>query len=125
MTRKEILDAAEKCVNGSREQDYGTPENNFHLIAGLWNAYLSAACMGQGGKFTGIAVQDVAALMALLKIARLAVNPEHTDSWVDLCGYGACGGEIATKVKSGSPGEKEDKCGLESFGSVLRGGYYE
>ena len=26
MTRKEILEAAEKCVCGDREQDYGSPE---------------------------------------------------------------------------------------------------
>lgn len=25
MTRKEILEAAEKCVCGDREQDYGSP----------------------------------------------------------------------------------------------------
>lgn len=33
MDRKEILDTAIKCVCGEREQDYGTPENNFGLIA--------------------------------------------------------------------------------------------
>lgn len=27
--RKEILVSANNCVNGNREQDYGTPENNF------------------------------------------------------------------------------------------------
>ena len=33
MNRKEILDTAAKCVLGDREQDYGTPESNFALIA--------------------------------------------------------------------------------------------
>ena len=29
MKRAEILEAARVCVCGEREQDYGTPENNF------------------------------------------------------------------------------------------------
>ena len=28
-----------------------------------------------------------------VKLARLRVTPEHEDSWVDICGYGALGGE--------------------------------
>ena len=35
MTRPEILDTAKKCVCGDREQDYGSPENNFTVIANL------------------------------------------------------------------------------------------
>lgn len=35
MNRKEILEAAAKCVCGDREQDYGSPENNFQTIAKL------------------------------------------------------------------------------------------
>ena len=38
MNRKEILEAAAKCVCGDREQDYGSPENNFAIIARLWSA---------------------------------------------------------------------------------------
>ena len=45
MTRKEILAAAEKCVCGDREQDHGSPENNFRLIAEFWHTYLSAKCV--------------------------------------------------------------------------------
>ena len=35
-------------------------------------------------------------MMALLKIARASVTPEHIDSWIDGAGYLACGGELAT-----------------------------
>lgn len=35
--------------------------------------------------------------MGLLKIARISENPQHMDSWCDLAGYAACGGEIALK----------------------------
>lgn len=85
MKRKEILDAAEQCVCGQREQDYGSPEDNFKRIADLWSAYM-------GVDFTAT---NVSVMMALLKIARIASNPLHMDNWVDGCGYLACGGELA------------------------------
>ena len=52
MTRKEILAAAEKCVCGDREQDYGTPENSFRLIAEFWHTYLSAKCVLLGSMYS-------------------------------------------------------------------------
>lgn len=36
MTRKEILEAAEKCVCGDREQDYGSPEKSFMAMERDW-----------------------------------------------------------------------------------------
>lgn len=86
-TRKRVLSEAEKCVCGQREQDYGTPEDNFSRIAEFWATY-------KGVEFSPV---DVAIMMALLKIARISENPQHMDSWVDGCGYFACGGEIAGK----------------------------
>ena len=88
-TRKRVLSEAEKCVCGHREQDYGTPEDSLQKIGTFWTAYLNYAVK--------IDAEDVAAMMALLKIARISENPEHMDSWVDLAGYAACGGEIAGK----------------------------
>lgn len=88
-TRQRVLREAEKCVCGEREQDYGTPEDSFRKIGTFWTAYLNYAVK--------IDAEDVAAMMALLKIARISENPQHMDSWVDLAGYAACGGEIATK----------------------------
>lgn len=61
MTRKEILAQADKCVNGQREQDYGTPEQNFQTTADMWSAYKGVA----------ISPVDVAMMMSLLKIARI------------------------------------------------------
>lgn len=40
MNREEILKCAKICVCGDREQDYGSPENNFELIGELWASYL-------------------------------------------------------------------------------------
>ena len=39
MTRADILKEAEKCVCGQRQQDYGSPEDNFTTIAYLWTVY--------------------------------------------------------------------------------------
>lgn len=40
MTREEILAAAQKCVCGDREQDYGSPERSFGVIGQFWETYL-------------------------------------------------------------------------------------
>lgn len=85
MNREEILNEAKKCVCGQREQDYGTPENNFQLIANLWSIYL-------GHNVTAI---DVAMMMVMLKIARIRTGGGSGDSFVDIAGYAACGGEIS------------------------------
>ena len=85
MKRAEILEAARVCVCGEREQDYGSPENNFEMNAQLWTVYT-------GHTFTQ---KDVAMMMALLKAARIK-SGEKADSFVDLAGYAACAGEIAT-----------------------------
>ena len=92
MTRDEILTAAQKCVSGDREQNYGSPENIFLTIANLWSVYL-AATRKLGDLITA---KDVAAMLALLKIARIASGHAKEDNWIDLAGYAACGGEIET-----------------------------
>lgn len=116
MTRPEILDTAKKCVCGQREQDYGKPENNFETIGLLWGAYLNAAHPKELKAFpiNGITPKDVAAMMALLKVARIATG-DNPDSFVDLAGYAACAGEIATQKRVTSEPEppvfiKENQC---------------
>lgn len=93
MTRPEILDEAKKCVCGQREQEYGTPESNFKTIGSFWSTYLQAA----HPEFPALLIdaKDVASMMALLKVARIATG-SSVDSFVDLAGYAACAGEIAT-----------------------------
>lgn len=92
LTRADILHAAEKCVCGQRETDYGTPEDNFKAIAELWSAYLDRMSVGKYGN-TIVDEKDVAVMMALLKIARIARGGGKADSWIDLAGYAACGAE--------------------------------
>ena len=61
MLRAETLDKAKACVCGQRENEYGSPEDNFKTIADFWSVY-------KGVEFTA---NDVAMMMALLKIARI------------------------------------------------------
>lgn len=99
MTRDKILEQALHCVSGDREQDYGSPEQNFRTIALLWSVYIQR--LGRGY----LEDRDVAAMLALLKIARIASGHAKADNWIDLAGYAACGGEI----ESGSEEVQVDK----------------
>lgn len=96
MTRSEILEKARQCVCEDRDRQYGHPEDNFGKIAELWGAY-------RGEYFP---VKDVAMMMALVKIARIYAG-ESIDSYVDLAGYAACGGELATEERQTSEEQEE------------------
>ena len=89
MGRAAVLDTAKDYVTRDRAADHGDMEDNFQRIALYWNAHL--------GLIDFIKTEDVAAMMALLKIARIHSNPTHIDNWVDACGYMACGGEVVSK----------------------------
>lgn len=93
MKRAEILETAKVCVCGKREQDYGSPEDNFQIIADLWSVYLGDKLDQQ------LCAVDVAMMMALLKIARIKSGTGTDDSFVDLAGYAACGGEISENYR--------------------------
>lgn len=95
MTRKEILENAEKCVCGGRELDHGTPEQSFHAIARQWEAYLSSRGLLKEG--ATVNAWDAATMLALFKVARISVGNFVADSYVDGCGYLACAGELAAQ----------------------------
>lgn len=84
-TRAEILAEAERLINGDRNESYGSAQESFTRIADLWGAYR--------GEVYGM--WDVALMMILVKVSRLAESPEHLDSWVDIPGYAALGGELS------------------------------
>lgn len=100
-TRREILQAAERCVCGDRDSQYGSPENSFRAIASMWNSYLYAKGLIENNstEWKSIVPQDVAAMMVLFKMARVATGQNKADNWIDGAGYCACGGEIAGKVR--------------------------
>ena len=78
-----VLKEAHKIIYGDREKTYGHPAKNLETIAIMWQAFLDAR--GQ----VSLTAKDVAVMMILLKAARLANDPGHRDSVVDICGYAA------------------------------------
>lgn len=88
-SRGGLLDRAKDIVTNDRQNTHGQPEDSFRRIADLWSGYLTV----------GIQEQDVAVMMALVKVARIMENPQHADNWIDGAGYFACGGEVALRSK--------------------------
>lgn len=102
-TKKEVLDAAILAV-ADRGLNYGKVEDSFDRIARLWNVHLINAGIVKDPKEALINAADVAMMMALMKIARLQNMPSHLDSWVDLAGYAACGGEATKDARTSVAG---------------------
>lgn len=94
MNREMCLEEAKKCVCTDRNQQYGEPEQNFAVIAQLWQAYLQATLKSDEIE---ILPTDVAMMMVLFKAGRRATAvTEKADTYVDIAGYAACGCECAT-----------------------------
>ena len=101
MTRNEILRAAEKIVSGERQEQYGSPEDNFAVIARYWECYLDARTKNSGSDATfTLDADDVAAMMILFKVGRLSTGAGSADTWIDIAGYAACGGQVQTEKKN-------------------------
>lgn len=83
MSKSNVLKEANTIIYGDREKTYGHPSKNLKAIATMWGAYLKSVGDRE------ISPQDVCVMMILLKGARLANDPEHRDSVVDICGYAA------------------------------------
>ena len=82
MKRDEILKKAESLINGDRDRDYGDAHKNFQDVAKLWSVILE----------TEVTEKQLVLCMLMVKATRL-MKTDHEDSWVDICGYGALGGE--------------------------------
>lgn len=82
------LQEAGNLIDGDREEDYGEASKSFGRIAALWAAYW-------GHEVTR---QDVAALMALMKLSRIAGDPTKRDSWIDGIGYLALGADMSSDM---------------------------
>jgi hypothetical protein len=93
MLREDLLNKAAEITKGARQEHYGTPEDNFKRIAEYWQTYLRQTQL-EDGPIT-IHSWDVATMMILMKVARLAADYLHDDSWLDIAGYAACGSECA------------------------------
>lgn len=84
---KTVLQEAESLIYGDREQDYGSATKNFSNIAAMWSVILGKE----------ITIEQVVQCMIALKQCRLINQPDHKDSWVDICGYAG----VWEKIKKG------------------------
>lgn len=84
MNRNAILQAASNLINGERKAAYGDVAEAHSRIAAIWSALLGHPVLPA----------QVPLLLAGMKLARLAHDVEHVDSWIDVAGYAALGGEM-------------------------------
>ena len=84
---RDLIEEAYAIVNGSRQADYGPPEDNFARIAKRWSTHAGVT----------VCAEDAALMMIDLKLARLKATPDHRDSVVDLIGYALCYWRIVSK----------------------------
>ena len=96
MNRNDILAEAGRLICLDREESYGSPADNFRAVAAMWASYLKARCVSPGAD-VDINPEDVAAMMCLLKIGRIATGSDKADNWVDIIGYAALGGEVESE----------------------------
>jgi len=89
--RGKILAEVEGIINGKRNHDYGDPLEDFTTTAAFWQTYLTRIMERRGA--LELLPHDVAAMMMLLKLARLTWTPDEKDHWKDAVGYGALGWE--------------------------------
>lgn len=85
-SRKSVLAIAKDCVLHDRNATHGNPEDNFKFIANYLNNFAASR-----GWQTNFNATDVAAIMILMKVSRIATSPDKLDHWVDIAGYSACG----------------------------------
>jgi hypothetical protein len=90
--RGAVLMQAHDTINGERQDQYGSPEDNFKAIADFWNEYLSDHLQ------TSLTAHDVAMMMCLFKIARIKTGAGKEDSYVDLCSFGGGHNEKGIKL---------------------------
>ena len=93
MNTTKILEQTTKLISTDREAKHGDKIQNHSNIGRLWSSYLQ----NKTQLTINILPEDVANMMALLKIARTQAGQHNIDDYVDACGYSAIAGEIAEK----------------------------
>ena len=88
MTRDELLEEAKTLINGPRAEQYGSALINHERIATIWNVLLQRKLLSK------ITPEEVTMMMIGLKLARLSQDADQNDTWIDIIGYAALGGEI-------------------------------
>jgi len=80
----EVLATAANLISGDRREQYGDATTLFEKIAALWSAYTGYP----------ISPHDACIMLGLMKDARIKVNPNHIDNYIDGAGYRAIAVEL-------------------------------
>jgi hypothetical protein len=101
-TQSDLLRDVAEVVAGERNRSYGSPRVNLDdRTALLWNAYIrSRAYVDTSNALNGI---DVCMMMILLKMARIAHDPNVKDNYADIAGYAAAAWEIIDSINQDPP----------------------
>ena len=92
MKAADLCTKAGDLVGGDREDTHGSKERNHENIARLWQAYLEV----RRDPMAPLDSLDVLHMMVLLKMARTQLGSFNLDDYVDMTGYSACAGEVAS-----------------------------
>lgn len=93
MSKADFLDEVKRIV-AEREGQHGKSVDTFKAIAAAWSAYLTAVV----GVPVMLREEDVAMMMVELKVQRFAGGQgTHMDTLLDIAGYAACAGELASR----------------------------
>lgn len=97
--RAELLVEASKLIDGDRNVQYGDPIDDFSLTASMWQDYLRRIMVTRNTpEEVYLDPHDVAVMMLLVKVSRLAQSPEKRDHWLDIAGYAGCGWECVEQT---------------------------
>ena len=88
-----VLEEAQALVYGDRQADYGHPRENMRAIALHWNAYLKARGISQPDQL--LSNEDVATMLILMKVGRVASGRLKRDTVSDIAGYAAVLSRVA------------------------------
>lgn len=80
-----LTDEAVEAVAGARNRDYGDPRDDMAATAEMMNGYLHKRGLLPADRF--LQPYDVPALLEMVKLSRLAGQPGHHDSMVDVIGW--------------------------------------
>jgi hypothetical protein len=87
--RVRLLKKGIELTAGDRDKTYGPPWDNLTACAMVWEAYLSAKLNVE----VRLVAEDVAHMMALVKMTRSFHGSYHDDNYLDAAVYMAIAGE--------------------------------
>ena len=90
IVKENILQQAKELVSNDREGTHGDARQNHEQIAEFWNIFLDNKLK----PMAAITCDDVAVMMALLKISRSTQGKFNVDDYIDAAAYMAIAGDL-------------------------------